>query len=129
MPRLAPDAPERPSPPSAEYPIPPSLEPAARVRSAATDLPATHNEDPSAATLGLLTCFSSTGWITLTLPCLGDQPPQPRLQGRTTACIGQTTTRQLIGLRRIALGQAHFSQTVKHLRLTRSDPLRSLQTG
>src|SRR3989338_9592481 len=104
MPRLAPDAPERPSPPSAEYPIPPSLEPAARVRSAASDLPATHNEDPSAATLGLLTCFSSTGWIALTLPRLGDQPPQPSLQGRTTTGIGQTTPRQPLGLRRLAPG-------------------------
>ena len=34
---------------------------------------------------------------------------------------------ELLGLRCITLGQAHLGQTIKHLRLTRSNPLGTLK--
>ncbi len=43
--------------------------------------------------------------------------------------VAQATARDLLGLGRIALGQAHLGQAIEHLRLARSDALGSLEAG
>src|SRR5690606_3512759 len=76
-----------------------------------------------------LTGFGGTGCVTLTLAGLGYQLPETGLQSWPTGSIGQATTGQLLGLRRIALLKPHLCQTVEHLRLTRSDAQGAFEAG
>ena len=48
---------------------------------------------------------------------------------RAVADEARLTAERFFSAHGITLSQAHFSQAVKHLRLTGSDPLRPLQTG
>ena len=102
---------------------------ATHARSATTGRPAHRPVDPSGADLGLLPGQRSAGGVSLLLPRLGDQFPEPGLQGRPAIGVAQATARDLLGLSRIALGQAHLGQAIEHLRLARSDALGSLEAG
>src|SRR5690349_17704944 len=110
-------------------PRPTSLAPAVRARSTTADRRFSESAHPSQRYLGLLTRQCRALGVTLPFTCLGNQFPQVRLKGWTATGKGQPATSELLGLGGIALSHPHLRQTVKHLRLTRSNTLGALEAG